>query len=87
MPQFWQATTTVVFCACILRAVTSIGEGASDGWSFCDCVNAVAGCLSCETVKFALFDTLLLKAGHPLQPSAPPVPLHRPPPGHEPTGV
>ena len=26
----------------------------------------------------------LLNAGHPLHPSAPPVPSHRPPPGHDP---
>ena len=38
-------------------------------------------------VKCALLETLLLNAGHPLQPSAPPVPLHRPPPGHDPTSV
>jgi hypothetical protein len=35
----------------------------------------------------ALFATLLLYAGQPLQPSAPPVPLQRPPPGHVPEGV
>lgn len=35
----------------------------------------------------ALFATLLLYAGQPLQPSAPPVPLQRPPPGHVPDGV
>lgn len=29
----------------------------------------------------------LLKAGHPWQPSAPPVPLQRPPPGHVPFGI
>jgi len=32
----------------------------------------------------ALLDTRLLKAGHPLQPACPPVPLQIPPPGHEP---
>lgn len=29
----------------------------------------------------------LLYAGHPLHPSAPPVPLQRPPPGHVPFGM
>jgi hypothetical protein len=38
-------------------------------------------------LKCALFATLLLKAGQPLQPSAPPVPLHLPPPGQLPVGV
>lgn len=33
------------------------------------------------------FETRLLYAGQPLQPSAPPVPLQRPPPGHVPDGV
>lgn len=54
------------------------------GWSLW----GVEACvLSCVDVKCALFDTLLLKAGQPLHPSAPPVPLHLPPPGQEPTGV
>lgn len=34
-----------------------------------------------------VFETRLLKAGQPLQPSAPPVPLQCPPPGHEPVGI
>lgn len=34
----------------------------------------------------ALFATLLLYAGQPLHPSAPPVPLQRPPPGQVPDG-
>lgn len=38
-------------------------------------------------LKLALFETRLLYAGHPLHPSAPPVPLHLPPPGHDPVGV
>lgn len=39
------------------------------------------------TFKLALFAILLLYAGQPLHPSAPPVPLHRPPPGQLPLGV
>ena len=35
----------------------------------------------------AFFESLLLYAGQPLQPSAPPVPLQRPPPGHDPPVV
>jgi hypothetical protein len=35
----------------------------------------------------ALFATRLLYAGQPLHPSAPPVPLHRPPPGQDPVGI
>lgn len=34
-----------------------------------------------------LLAILLLYAGHPLQPTAPPVPLQRPPPGHVPRGI
>lgn len=37
------------------------------------------------TVNCADFATRLLYAGHPLHPSAPPVPLHLPPPGHVPS--
>lgn len=37
--------------------------------------------------RFALFETRLLYAGQPLHPSAPPVPLHLPPPGHVPVGI
>lgn len=36
------------------------------------------------TANCAALLTLLLKAGHPLHPSAPPVPLHLPPPGQVP---
>jgi hypothetical protein len=60
---------------------TSIGDGASVAES------ASADWCSWVRVRLAIFETLLLKAGQPLQPSAPPVPLHRPPPGHEPVGV
>jgi hypothetical protein len=38
-------------------------------------------------LRLALFDIRLLYAGQPLQPSAPPVPLHFPPPGHVPDEV
>ena len=87
--QFWQAITMGVFCACgcdcdcdcwDLSAAMSIAWDSSasadlqpDPWPFV---------LSC-----ALFDSRLLKAGQPLHPSAPPVPLHRPPPGHVPFGA
>lgn len=40
-----------------------------------------------STLRLALLETRLLYAGQPLQPSAPPVPLHLPPPGHDPDGV
>lgn len=43
--------------------------------------------LSWETEKCALFETRLLNAGQPLHPSAPPVPLHFPPPGQDPFDV
>ena len=36
---------------------------------------------------WVVFETRLLKAGQPLHPSAPPVPLQCPPPGHEPAGI
>lgn len=35
----------------------------------------------------ALLDNLLLYAGQPLHPTAPPVPLQRPPPGHVPRDI
>ena len=38
--------------------------------------------VACTTCAF--LEILLLYAGQPLQPSAPPVPLQRPPPGHDP---
>lgn len=40
-----------------------------------------------STLRLALLAIRLLYAGHPLHPSAPPVPLQRPPPGHVPFGV
>lgn len=40
-----------------------------------------------STLKLALLETLLLYAGQPLHPSAPPVPLHLPPPGQDPDAV
>ena len=42
---------------------------------------------TCDTVTWVVLDTRLLKAGQPLHPSAPPVPLQCPPPGHEPVGI
>ena len=41
----------------------------------------------CETMTCVVLETRLLNAGQPLQPSAPPVPLQCPPPGHEPEGI
>lgn len=41
----------------------------------------------CETLICVVFETRLLNAGQPLQPSAPPVPLQCPPPGQEPVGT
>lgn len=37
--------------------------------------------------NFAVFETRLLNAGHPLQPCCPPVPLHLPPPGQVPAAI
>jgi hypothetical protein len=37
-----------------------------------------------RTTRLAVLATRLLNAGHPLHSSAPPAPLHRPLPGHEP---
>jgi hypothetical protein len=39
------------------------------------------------TATCVVFDIRLLNAGQPLHPSAPPVPLQCPPPGHEPFGI
>lgn len=41
----------------------------------------------CETATWVVLETRLLNAGQPLHPSAPPVPLQCPPPGHEPVGI
>lgn len=41
----------------------------------------------CEIGTWVVFETRLFNAGQPLHPSAPPVPLHCPPPGHEPVGI
>lgn len=82
VPQFWQATTTVVLGA--WRALTSMGEGASTAESFGGCDDLWPGRMM---VTFAAFETRLLKAGQPPHPDAPPVPLHFPPPGHEPPDV
>ena len=40
-----------------------------------------------ETLTLALFANRLLYAGQPLHPSAPPVPLQRPPPGQVPADI
>ena len=42
---------------------------------------------ACGIESWVLFEILLLYAGHPLQPVAPPVPLHWPPPGQVPVGA
>lgn len=44
----------------------------------------VCDVLAAKLAREAALDTRLLNAGHPLQPACPPVPLHIPPPGHEP---
>lgn len=86
MPQFWQATTTVVFWSWFWRAATSMGIGSSAAGSLAH-LDEEAIFWFCNTLRLAALDTRLLKAGHPLQPSAPPVPLQRPPPGHVPVGI
>lgn len=83
VPQFWHAMTTVVFWPWRFKAPTSIGVGASgplleaaleEPWHF-------------NMLKLADLETRLLYAGQPPHPSAPPVPLHFPPPGQLPDGV
>lgn len=73
--QFWHATTTVVLCSWAVGEETSVAESLD------------AGGRSWGRARQAVFETLLLKAGQPLQPAAPPVPLQRPPPGQEPDGA
>ena len=51
--------------------------------SLCTCFIAA---LAAEATCCAFFATRLLYAGQPAHPSAPPVPLQRPPPGQEPRG-
>ena len=77
VPQLWHATTTVVLVGAKSReAPFAEGEGEFAG----------EGPAPAQlTVNCADFATRLLYAGHPLHPSAPPVPLHLPPPGHVPS--
>jgi hypothetical protein len=65
------------------KAPISIGVGSS---------GLLAGCgldapWHFSTLRLALLETRLLYAGQPLHPSAPPVPLHLPPPGQDPDAV
>jgi hypothetical protein len=65
------------------KAPISIGVGSS---------GLLAGCgldapWHFSTLRLALLETRLLYAGQPLHPSAPPVPLHLPPPGQDPEAV
>lgn len=84
VPQFWQAMTTVVFCAWLCNAAMSMAfeSSATPGSTLLG-----VDCWPWRTLRLALLATRLLYAGQPLQPSAPPVPLHRPPPGQVPFGV
>ena len=71
VPGFWSALISV---SAVGSAAGSFG-GCEDPWP------------DRTRVTFAVFDTRLLNAGQPPQPDAPPVPLHFPPPGHEPPEV
>src|SRR3954447_5342373 len=82
VPQFWQAIMTVVLGG--WSALISMGGGASAVESFGGCDDPWPGR---TIVTFAVLETRLLNAGQPPQPDAPPVPLHFPPPGHEPPEI
>lgn len=75
--------TTVVFWFWRCNAETSMGVGSSGLLVAC----GLDELPHFSTLRLALLETRLLYAGQPPHPSAPPVPLHRPPPGHEPDGV
>ena len=87
VPQFWHAITTVVFWFWMCNAPMSIGAARSSAVPS-GCGLAVDDPLwHFSTFRLAVFEMRLLYAGQPLHPSAPPVPLHLPPPGHDPVGV
>lgn len=90
--QFWHAIMTVDTRFC--KVVMSIGAAGSEDSALPDSGLGVPAaepqpmCSAGEslwvTLMLALLDIRLLYAGQPLQPSAPPVPLQWPPPGHVP---
>jgi hypothetical protein len=83
VPQFLQESSKLLELAMVvcsdsgigISSPVAIGSGASD-------LDGTRVWLAC-----ALFGSRLLNAGQPLHPSAPPVPLHCPPPGHEPSPI
>jgi hypothetical protein len=85
VPQFLQATRSgpcgVVDCC--LAAEFGVLVLDATGVS-----SLARSCFGLDAIKlaFAALAILLLKAGHPPQPSAPPAPLQCPPPGHDPGG-
>ena len=82
MPQFLHATKSEVWgevdgCFAEELGGLEIAVGAAS--------RLARSCLGVE-FELACLAILLLKAGHPPQPSAPPAPLQLPPPGQEPGG-
>jgi hypothetical protein len=79
-------------CGCASEVSHSGGEVCSGSRTVLSCasrsgveVSGVArGEGSIREMRFVVLATRLLKAGQPLQDSAPPAPLHWPPPGQEP---
>jgi hypothetical protein len=63
------------------------GDGASGLPSSTLTFDPLALLAPCVVPIVGFFATRLLKAGQPLQPSAPPVPSHLPPPGQVPFGI
>ena len=83
MPQFLQATRRGAIALEGEGSLTGLGGSAVDSATFDGWVAVFEEMLFDETA-FEDFAMRLLKAGHPPHPSAPPAPLQRPPPGHEP---
>ena len=88
VPQFWHAMTTVVFWFWVWRCRAPMSMGAVGSSAAPSCADLAAeGVPHLNMLRLALLDMRLLYAGQPLHPSAPPVPLHFPPPGHVPDEV
>jgi hypothetical protein len=78
VPQFWQAGIALV-------DVDPVGSPGVALLPFT--LSVFEAAFACAKANFAVFETRLLNAGHPLQPCCPPVPLHLPPPGHVPAAI
>lgn len=87
VPQLWHAITTAALASWLCEAATSISLGLSTPSPSIVLLATLWGWKAPPPPMTVLLAILLLYAGHPLQPTAPPIPLQRPPPGHVPRGI